>query len=91
MILLLKMMIRLLKMMIPPLKTDEFVIANVTGATLLVIFVYAVAGMQLYGNIPQCEGNKINDHQNFANIGRSMQFLYQIATGQDFITVVREV
>ncbi len=64
---------------------------NVTAALSLVIFVYAVAGMQLYGDVPQCDGNKINAGQNFSNIFRSMQFLYQIATGQDFISVVREL
>ena len=64
---------------------------NVTGATSLVIFIYSVAGMQLYGHVPQCDGNKINEGQNFSNIFRAMQFLYQIATGQDFITVVREL
>ena len=64
---------------------------NVTAALSLVIFVYAVAGMQLYGDVPQCAGNKINDGQNFSNVFRSMQFLYQIATGQDFISVVREL
>eukprot|EP01045_Picozoa_sp_COSAG04_P017596 COSAG04_NODE_1566_length_6320_cov_15.884102_8_plen_151_part_00 len=47
--------------------------------------------MQLYGTLPQCEGNKINESQNFADIFHAMQFLYQIATGQDFITVVREL
>ena len=64
---------------------------NVTVATTLITVIYAVMGMQLYGNLPQCEGNKINESQNFADIFHAMQFLYQIATGQDFITVVREL
>ena len=64
---------------------------NVTVATTLITVIYAVMGMQLYGTLPQCEGNKINESQNFADIFHAMQFLYQIATGQDFITVVREL
>jgi hypothetical protein len=64
---------------------------NVFLALMLVVFMYAVAGMQLYGDLPQCSENKISELDNFSNIGRAMMLLFQIATGQDFISFVNEL
>ena len=59
---------------------------NVIMVLLLVLYIYAVAGMQFYGNLEECD--KINDLQNFRNIFRSMMYMFQISTGQDFKSIM---
>jgi hypothetical protein len=62
---------------------------NVIMVLLLVLYIYAVAGMQFYGNLEECD--KINDLQNFRNIFRSMMYLFQISTGQDFKSIMFDI
>ena len=64
---------------------------NVSAATMLLIFIFAVAGMQLYGDAEQCPGNKINDEDNFGDIFHAIMLLYQIATGQDYVSIYSEL
>jgi hypothetical protein len=62
---------------------------NVIAVLILILYVYAVAGMQFYGNLEECE--KINDLENFRNIFTSMMFLFQISTGQDFKSIMFDI
>jgi len=62
---------------------------NVILVQILVLYVYGVAGMQLYGNLEECD--KINDNQNFRNIFTSMMYLFQISTGQDFKSIMFDI
>ena len=48
---------------------------NVGLLLLLVFFIFAVAGMSLFGNVK--EGKYINDHSNFRTFTRSMITLYR--------------
>ena len=62
---------------------------NVVLVQMLMLYVYGVAGMQLYGNLEECD--KINDNQNFRTIFSSMMYLFQISTGQDFKSIMFDI
>eukprot|EP01043_Picozoa_sp_COSAG02_P004215 COSAG02_NODE_108_length_36286_cov_19.437478_18_plen_1405_part_00 len=62
---------------------------NVIAVLVLVLYIYAVAGMQFYGNLEDCD--KINDLENFRNIFNAMMFLFQISTGQDFKSIMFDI
>ena len=63
--------------------------ANVVMVQMIVLYIYGVAGMQLYGNLEECD--KINDLQNFRTIASSMMYLFQISTGQDFKSIMFDI
>ena len=63
--------------------------ANLTALLFLVLFVFAVIGMQLYGNMAR--GPYINDNDNFDNVVNAMCLLFQISTGQDFMNLTYEM
>eukprot|EP01050_Picozoa_sp_SAG11_P007632 SAG11_NODE_643_length_7983_cov_2.198884_2_plen_1259_part_00 len=63
--------------------------ANLCCLLFLVFFVFAVAGMQLYGNMPHSQ--MINSNDNFDNIVNAMCLLFQVSTGQDFMNIVYEM
>ena len=62
---------------------------NVVLVQMIVLYIYGVAGMQLYGNLEEC--SKINDLQNFRTIFSSMMYLFQISTGQDFKSIMFDI
>jgi hypothetical protein len=55
----------------------------------LVIFMYGIVGMQVFGQLPFDEF--VNKNDNFDHIFSSCKFLFQIATGQDFMRLVYEL
>eukprot|EP01052_Picozoa_sp_SAG31_P005931 SAG31_NODE_268_length_18767_cov_4.644900_7_plen_1271_part_00 len=63
--------------------------ANLTALLCLVFFVFAVVGMQLYGNMPH--GQYVNANDNFDNVINAMCLLFQISTGQDFMNLTFEM
>jgi len=62
---------------------------NVFLVQTLLLYIYGVAGMMLYGNLEECD--KINDLQNFRNIFNAMMYLFQISTGQDFKSIMYDI
>eukprot|EP01046_Picozoa_sp_COSAG06_P064561 COSAG06_NODE_15482_length_1068_cov_0.897833_2_plen_281_part_01 len=62
---------------------------NVFLVQALLLYIYGVAGMMLYGNLEECD--KINDLQNFRTIFSSMMYLFQVSTGQDFKSIMYDI
>ncbi|CEM06448.1 unnamed protein product [Vitrella brassicaformis CCMP3155] len=57
-------------------------LVNVGALLLLLFYVYAVAGMALFGRLPQ-EGNKeLNEDANFSTFYYAMMTLFRMATGE---------
>lgn len=57
-------------------------LVNIGGLLLLLFFVYAVIGMQLYGMVG-FQG-ELNEHANFRNLGNAMLLLFRFATGENW-------
>eukprot|EP01052_Picozoa_sp_SAG31_P030078 SAG31_NODE_3054_length_4739_cov_2.395690_2_plen_446_part_00 len=64
---------------------------NVMAAMFLTLFIYAIIGMQFYGNLEHIEGTKINELDNFSDMISSMRLLVQLATGQDLKSLIYDV
>eukprot|EP01047_Picozoa_sp_COSAG01_P045172 COSAG01_NODE_4141_length_5297_cov_78.284973_1_plen_758_part_00 len=66
---------------------------NITSLLMLVLFVFGIVGMQLFGGLPHGEPNQdaINTFDNFDSISAAMRVLFQIATGQDWVSKVQEL
>merc|ERR1712166_4224 len=62
---------------------------NLLFLMVMLIFMWAVLGMQVFGQLPHQE--YINVHDNFDNIFNAMRFMFQISTGQDFMYLVQEL
>jgi hypothetical protein len=62
---------------------------NLLFLMVMLIFMWAVLGMQVFGQLPHQE--YINIHDNFDNIFNAMRFMFQISTGQDFMYLVQEL
>eukprot|EP01047_Picozoa_sp_COSAG01_P007944 COSAG01_NODE_306_length_19162_cov_14.196611_20_plen_1802_part_00 len=62
---------------------------NITILLLLVLFVYAVVGMHLFGEMPR--GQFVTDQDNFDDVIHALRLLFQIATGQDFMNIMHEM
>jgi len=56
-------------------------ILNVGGLLLLLFFIYASVGVELYAIIG-FNGNGLSEQSNFRSIGNAMQFLMKISTGE---------
>ena len=57
-------------------------ILNIGGLLLLLFFVYAIIGMQLYGAIG-FQG-ELNEHANFRSLGSSISLLFRFSTGENW-------
>jgi hypothetical protein len=57
-------------------------VLNVLSLLMLVLFIYAILGSFLFGNVTS--GEVINEWFNFTNFGMSMLTLVRIATGEDW-------
>jgi Ca2+-binding EF-hand superfamily protein len=67
---------------------------NVVALTLIVIFVYAVAAMNLYGLQAingEKQGQYITDRNNFDTFWNSFRYLIQIACGMDWLPLAYEL
>ena len=43
-------------------------VANVAGVFLLLVYIFAIVGMHMFGKMPR-DGDFFNDHANFRNVG----------------------
>ncbi|XP_065647840.1 voltage-dependent N-type calcium channel subunit alpha-1B isoform X3 [Hydra vulgaris] len=59
----------------------------VTGLILLMSYVYAVIGMQLFGNIA-LDGNVFHDKNNFRNVYRALLLLFRCSTGDNWSAIM---
>ena len=49
---------------------------------IMLFFIYAIIGMQMFGNIKLDEDTEINHKNNFRNIFSAAQLLFRAATGE---------
>ena len=49
---------------------------------LMLFFIYAIIGMQMFGNIKLNEDTEINHKNNFRNIASASMLLFRVATGE---------
>jgi hypothetical protein len=57
---------------------------------LLLFFVYAILGMQLFGDEPTTHAN-YNEHNNFSDFVHSMKLLFQITVGQSLTYISHDL
>jgi voltage-dependent calcium channel L type alpha-1D len=62
---------------------------NIMALLTVLIFVYGVLGVQLYGGLPI--GPRINHIDNFDDVQSAMMVLFQIATGEDLLGFLIEL
>jgi hypothetical protein len=82
----LRTLLRTLVLSLPPAM-------NITLLLTLVLFVFGIIGMQLFGGLPL--GNPledaINTYDNFDTLPAAIRVLFQIATGQDWVSKAEEL
>lgn len=82
----LRTLLRTLVLSLPPA-------LNITLLLTLVLFVFGIIGMQLFGGLPL--GNPledaINTYDNFDTLPAAVRVLFQIATGQDWVSKAEEL
>ena len=61
---------------------------NIVLLLVMLLFVYGVMGMNLYGDLPQ-KGEFLNAHANFDTFGRSFITLFRMTTGESWNAIVR--
>lgn len=64
-------------------------LANVGAIMLLVLFMYSVAGMALFGTAPH--GDFVNEHANFESFGSAMITLFRCSTGESWNGIMHDV
>ena len=52
-------------------------------------FIYAVIGMQLFGNIRLSDDSEINKYNNFQTFPMSLLLLFRIATGENWQEIMK--
>ena len=62
-------------------------LASITSLIFLVVFVFAVVGMNLFGDI-EVDGEVFTTFQNFRHFGSSMLFLFRVITGEQWNTAM---
>jgi hypothetical protein len=75
-------MVKSLRLIVNSIITAIPGIINIGGLLLLLFFVYAVIGVQLYGTIG-FQG-ELSEHANFRSIGNAMLLLFRFATGENW-------
>ena len=82
----LRTLLRTLVLSLPPAM-------NITLLLMLVLFVFGIIGMHLFGGLPL--GNPledtINPYDNFDTLPTAVRVLFQIATGQDWVSKAEEI
>jgi len=63
-------------------------VINIAALLSLVLFVYAVAGMQLFGSVQQ--GQNMDMHCNFTDLGLAMLCLWRCMTGESWDLVMAD-
>jgi hypothetical protein len=56
---------------------------------LILFFLYAIIGMQIFGNIKIDPSGPINRHNNFQNFPQAVQTLFRCATGENWQEIMR--
>eukprot|EP00580_Thalassiosira_gravida_P014264 CAMPEP_0201685176 /NCGR_PEP_ID=MMETSP0494-20130426/53021_1 /ASSEMBLY_ACC=CAM_ASM_000839 /TAXON_ID=420259 /ORGANISM="Thalassiosira gravida, Strain GMp14c1" /LENGTH=688 /DNA_ID=CAMNT_0048169005 /DNA_START=668 /DNA_END=2734 /DNA_ORIENTATION=- len=82
-------LIRLVKQLRAPFNTMVSVLpgmVNIISLLLLLFFVYAVCGVQLYGTIA-LQG-ELNEQANFRSVGNAMLLLLRFSTGEGWMSVM---
>ncbi|MES1907626.1 MAG: hypothetical protein MHM6MM_000707 [Cercozoa sp. M6MM] len=64
-------------------------VINICALMLLLFFVFAVIGMQLFGGLPR-DGDFINEHAHFDNILMAMVTLFRCATGESWNGIMHD-
>ena len=62
-------------------------IFNVTSLTVMLYFVYAVLGVQLYSTLQF--GDHVDGHANFANFPNAISLVFRMSTGENWQGVRR--
>jgi voltage-dependent calcium channel N type alpha-1B len=55
----------------------------------MLFFLYAIIGMQIFGNIRLDPTGPINRHNNFQNVPQAVQLLFRCATGENWQEIMR--
>lgn len=71
------------------LRTSAPALANIGSLLGLVVFIYAVLGIFVFGNVKH--GTYVNQYANFASFGRAMLTLLRCATGEEWQSIMKEV
>ena len=70
-------------------------IANIGCLWVIVIFIYAVIGVSLYGDMPIRDEEYLfgmyNEHANFSNFGRALVTLFRMSTGESWNGIMHDV
>ena len=61
---------------------------NVGGVLSLFFFIYAVVGVQLFGNVKR--GIHLNRHANFEHFGRALLTLFRMSTGESWNGIMHD-
>eukprot|EP00937_MAST-01D_sp_MAST-1D-sp2_P002072 g2072.t1 len=62
---------------------------NITALFSLFVFVYAVFGLQMFATVKH--GMYLNGNQNFETFGQSLLTLFQVASGENWIKIMRDM
>ncbi|XP_041481260.1 voltage-dependent calcium channel type A subunit alpha-1-like isoform X7 [Lytechinus variegatus] len=54
----------------------------------MLFFIYAIIGMQIFGNIAPIDGEQINRHNNFGQFFNSLLLLFRCATGEAWQSIM---
>lgn len=66
------------------------ILMNVGGLLFLLLFVFAVLGVQLFGKV-NSDQEFLNADANFSNFGQAISLLFRMATGEAWNGVMRDV
>ena len=70
-------------------------IANIACLWFIVIFIYAVIGVSLYGDMVVRHEEYLygmyNEHANFRNFGRALTTLFRMSTGEAWNGIMHDV
>ena len=58
-------------------------VANVAGVFFLLVYIFAIVGMHMFGRMP-ADGDFFDEHANFKNVGIGMLTLFRCATGESW-------
>jgi hypothetical protein len=65
-------------------------VANVAGVFLLLIYIFSIVGMHMFGRL-NSTGDFFNSHANFKNVGIGMLTLFRCATGESWNGIMYDI
>ena len=65
-----------------------FPLGNILGVFVIITFIYAVLGMELFGHVKW--GDYINDEANFCRFSSAMLTMFRCATGEDWNGIMHD-